>query len=71
MLTPSHREPGEPEVEARTRRVDAEAVDAALSGDQTAEAALGEAAERWSEITKELDAEKQRAAYLRSLGLEP
>lgn len=47
------------------------AVYAALSGEQTAEQALAAAAKQWSEITVELDAQKQGRAYLRSLGLEP
>jgi ABC-type glycerol-3-phosphate transport system substrate-binding protein len=48
-----------------------EAVAAAVRGEKAPAAALAEAAQKWREITTRLGIEKQRAAYLRSLGLEP
>jgi len=47
------------------------AVAAAVRGEKAPAAALREAAGRWRAITKRLGVEKQRAAYLRSLELEP
>jgi multiple sugar transport system substrate-binding protein len=44
---------------------------AAIAGDSTPEAALHSASEKWREITSEFGLEPQKAAYLRSLGLEP
>ncbi len=48
-----------------------QAVHAALSGDQSAQNALAETAKTWTAITTELGLDSQRAAYTRSLGLEP
>ncbi len=48
-----------------------DAVAAVLSGQQTAAEALATAAEQWSRITSELGRDQQRAAYRKSLGLEP
>ncbi len=47
------------------------AVLAARSGEQTPADALTQAAQAWSTITQELGSEQQRAAYTRSLGLDP
>lgn len=47
------------------------AVERALSGKQSPADALHEAADRWREITARRGLETQRAAYERSLGLEP
>lgn len=48
-----------------------EAVDQAVAGEATAEAALARAASRWREITADLGLVGQRRAYQRSLGLNP
>jgi ABC-type glycerol-3-phosphate transport system substrate-binding protein len=48
-----------------------EAVRAAVEEKQSPQAALNAAAERWREITNRLGLDSQRAAYLRSIGLEP
>ncbi|HLA84006.1 MAG TPA: extracellular solute-binding protein [Thermoguttaceae bacterium] len=48
-----------------------EAVAAAVRGEKAPAAALQDAAQRWREITERLGVERQQAAYLRSLGLEP
>jgi multiple sugar transport system substrate-binding protein len=48
-----------------------EAVHAALSDRKTPHEALVEAAQQWTKISEELGVERQKAAYLRSLGLEP
>lgn len=45
------------------------AVQRALAGDATPEAALREAADQWRQITAELGVEAQKQAYRRSLGL--
>jgi ABC-type glycerol-3-phosphate transport system substrate-binding protein len=47
-----------------------EAVQAAVRGQQSPSDALKRAAEKWRAISKRLGVEKQKAAYLRSLGLE-
>jgi multiple sugar transport system substrate-binding protein len=47
------------------------AVAEAVSGASTAEAALSKAAAEWIKITDELGRDKQRAAYRKSLGLDP
>jgi multiple sugar transport system substrate-binding protein len=46
------------------------AVHAAVSGDQTPQAALDQAAAEWAEITQRLGAEAQVSAYRASLGLD-
>ena len=46
------------------------AVQQALSGEQTSQAALSEAAVQWQAITEELGVASQQAAYRRSLGLD-
>ncbi|MBN2217067.1 MAG: extracellular solute-binding protein [Pirellulales bacterium] len=48
-----------------------EAVAAAVRGEKAPAAALAEAAGKWRAITRELGPEQQRAAYLRSIELEP
>lgn len=48
-----------------------EAVLQAIQGDQTPEECLEAAAERWRTITDELGVKSQKAAYWRSLGMEP
>jgi hypothetical protein len=48
-----------------------QAVAAAVRGEKPPAAALQEAADQWREITKKLGVDRQRAAYLRSLELEP
>ena len=47
-----------------------EAVQSAVAGDVTAADALSKAAKRWREITEKRGIDRQRAAYLHSLGLE-
>jgi multiple sugar transport system substrate-binding protein len=47
-----------------------DAVQSAVRGDVSPADALSKTAERWREITEKLGVEKQRAAYLHSLGLE-
>jgi multiple sugar transport system substrate-binding protein len=48
-----------------------EAVERAVLGEATAAAALEAAAVRWASISERLGVDQQRAAYRRSLGLEP
>ncbi len=48
-----------------------DAVAAAVRDKQAPAAALAEAATKWRRITEELGVDRQRTAYLRSLGLEP
>jgi ABC-type glycerol-3-phosphate transport system substrate-binding protein len=48
-----------------------QAVQEARTGSKTTAAALSRAAEAWNVITEELGMESQKAAYTRSLGLEP
>ncbi|MBN1588257.1 MAG: extracellular solute-binding protein [Pirellulales bacterium] len=48
-----------------------EAVAAAVRGEKTPALALHEAAGQWRAITKQLGVQRQRVAYLHSLGLEP
>jgi hypothetical protein len=48
-----------------------EAVHRAIRGDATAEACLRDAAAEWQQITAEIGLEQQKAAYWRSLGMEP
>ncbi len=47
-----------------------DAVQAAVRGQQTPTEALSQAADKWREISKRYDAEKQKAAYMHSLGLD-
>jgi ABC-type glycerol-3-phosphate transport system substrate-binding protein len=47
------------------------AVQQAVSKEKTPAEALRQAAEAWRELTKKLGADQQKAAYMRSLGLEP
>ncbi len=47
------------------------AVDLALKGEATPAKALSAAAEKWQAISDRLGLDRQRAAYRRSLGLEP
>jgi len=47
-----------------------EAVQAAVRGKQKPAEALKAAAEKWHEINRRLDVERQRAAYMHSLGLQ-
>jgi multiple sugar transport system substrate-binding protein len=42
-----------------------------VSGNAAAEVSLQEVAKRWNEITESSDREKQRHAYMRSIGLKP
>jgi ABC-type glycerol-3-phosphate transport system substrate-binding protein len=60
-------------IPGRARYLEAldEAVGECMSGQKSAEEALSSASEKWQAITTELGVEKQRRAYLRSLGLEP
>jgi len=48
-----------------------DAVHTVLAGQSTAEEALKQAAQRWTEITNSLGLERQRNAYMKSVGLEP
>jgi multiple sugar transport system substrate-binding protein len=48
-----------------------EAVQRAVRGEQSPTEALRQAATRWQEITERLGADRQKAAYLHSLGQEP
>jgi len=48
-----------------------EAVAAAVRGEKPPAAALDAAAQKWRAITQELGVDRQRAAYLRSIELEP
>ncbi len=48
-----------------------EAVRTAVRREKTPEESLANAAKRWQEITAKAGIESQRAAYIRSLGLEP
>ena len=61
-----------PRIPGRARYLAAldEAVQQALSGEQTSQAALSEAAVQWQAITEELGVASQQAAYRRSLGLD-
>lgn len=62
-----------PRIPGRARYLAAldEAVQAAIQGDQTPAECLAAAAKRWQSITEELGVESQKAAYWRSLGMEP
>jgi ABC-type glycerol-3-phosphate transport system substrate-binding protein len=61
-----------PRIPGRTRYMRAldRAVHDALSGSQSPQAALHAAADEWRKITGELGRREQRAAYLRSLGID-
>jgi multiple sugar transport system substrate-binding protein len=48
-----------------------DAVRAAVAGERSPQEALTAASDRWQKITARLGLESQRAAYLRSIGLEP
>ncbi len=47
-----------------------QAVQAAVEGKSTPAAALSEAAEKWRKITEKLGKDRQKSAYLHSLGVE-